>query len=113
MSCVSPYDLVFCWSADNVLCPIQDAFGQRGGLTILLISNLSTQPWITAPSRIHGQSRRSFECLWPGEPGALHQRDDSGEIMRVRKSNTTLHQHGLETLFNRLLGMKTQRCQED
>jgi hypothetical protein len=33
--------------------------------------------------------------------------------MCIRKSDATLHQHRLETLFDSLLGMKTERCQED
>src|SRR4051812_28142394 len=100
MSGVALRHFVLCWSADNVLHPIQDAFGQYDGLTILLICYLSTWPWIAAPSRIHCQRRRSFECLGPGKPGALRQSDEPGEIMRVWKSDATLHQHGLETLFD-------------
>ena len=105
--------LILCWSANNILHPIQDGFCQYHGLAIFLISYFSTRSWIAAPGRIHCQSRRSFESLWPGELGALHQRDEPGEIMRVWKSDPVLHQHGLETLFDCLLRMKTERCQED
>jgi hypothetical protein len=87
--------------------------GKRSGLTILCLRNLSTRPWIAAPSRIHGQSCGGVESLWPGQPDALCQSNEPGKIMRIWKSDPTLHQHCLETLFNGLLGMKTERCQED
>ena len=63
MSRVVLRHLVLCWSADKILNPIQDVFGQCDGLTILLISDLSTRPWLAAPSRIHCQSSRSVEFL--------------------------------------------------
>ena len=92
----------------TLFCPLNDAFGPLHSLCVFLFGNGFGE---TGVARFDGVFRECSGFLHGVRDGLfvlLYQREQIGEVMRVRKANVHVQKQGFNRLFRRLLRVEAQ-----